>query len=95
MFHEFEFYESTKKIHKIFFVLFFYEVEVFDWDYKKRQKKDIRNYIYRKFASTSSFPLEAHAGFLRLSMKGKFDGYYCDLLGKVDFQIINTWLYGT
>ena len=32
-------------------------------------------HIYRKVASTSPSHLEAHAGFFRLSMKGKFDVY--------------------
>ena len=31
--------------------------------------------MYRKVASTSPSCLEAHAGFFRLSMKGKFDNY--------------------
>ena len=46
---------------------------------------------YRKVASTSPSCLEAHAGFFRLFMKGKFDVYILWPFGKkVDFLIINT-----
>ena len=38
------------------------------------KKIEVKN-AYYKAASTSPFRLEAHAGFFRLSMKGKFDGY--------------------
>ena len=34
------------------------------------------NNAYRKVASTSLCRLEAHAGFFRLSMKGKFKVYF-------------------
>ena len=47
----------------------------------KRGFKDIKQYRYRKVGSTSQSLLEAHAGFFRLSIKGKFDVY---------FHIINT-----
>ena len=47
---------------------------------------------YRDIASTSSFCLKAHAGFLRLSIKGKFDVYIfiVTFWETVDFHDINT-----
>ena len=49
---------------------------------------------YSKVASTSTSCLEAHAGFFRVSMKGKFDVYWLWAFGKkVDFHIINTNWY--
>ena len=44
--------------------------------------------IYRKFASTSRTCLEAHAGFFRLSMKGKFD--VCLPFGKMLISILTS-----
>ena len=46
---------------------------------------------YYKVTTTSSSHLEAHAGFFRLPMKGKFDVYLLGNFGKkVNFHIIKT-----
>ena len=41
---------------------------------------------YRKVTSISLFCLEVLVGFFRLAMTGKFDVFYCDLLGKSWFS---------
>jgi hypothetical protein len=56
--------------------------------WKQNQTTDFPK--YHKVASTSLSPLEAHAGFFRLYMKGKFDVYLLWHFGKKnDFHIIN------
>ena len=43
---------------------------------------------YRRFVSTSLSRLEAHDGFFRLAMKGKFDAYLLWPFGKILISIL-------
>ena len=62
---------SLKKgLHPCSFMYFWLK-----YKYVQRKNHGGHCFTYHKVASTSPSCLEAHAGFFRLSMKGKFDVY--------------------